>query len=359
MKKSNNITKSALSEKDGIIAPKSKDKSAIDKIKKKRRSKKSTDSLIEGIFKGDIVDLSRGITLIESGNPKHIKEARKIVKACLKNTTTSIRIGITGVPGAGKSTFIEAYGKYLTEKRKKVAVLAVDPSSSVSKGSILGDKTRMETLVRNPNVFIRPSASGINLGGVAQKTRETILLCEAAGFDTILIETVGVGQNETVVHSMVDFFLLLKIAGAGDELQGIKRGIIELADAIIINKADGENIKSAKLARVEFARALHFYPEMASGWNPKVLLTSALKNEGIMEVAELIQSYENHTKENGHFNRKRIQQNTNWFMQTIETRLRDEFMSRPEIKSELEHQISLIKKGETTAFDAAEKLFSK
>ncbi|MGV6831113.1 MAG: methylmalonyl Co-A mutase-associated GTPase MeaB [bacterium] len=358
MKKSNNITKSALSEKDGILAPKSKDKSAINKIKKKRRSKKSTDSLIEGIFKGDIVDLSRGITLIESGNPQHITEARKIVKACLKNTTASIRIGITGVPGAGKSTFIEAYGNYLTSKGKKVAVLAVDPSSSVSKGSILGDKTRMETLVRNPNVFIRPSASGTNLGGVAQKTRETILLCEAAGFDTILIETVGVGQSETVVHSMVDFFLLLKIAGAGDELQGIKRGIIELADSIIINKADGENIKSAKLARVEFARALHFYPEMASGWHPKVLLTSALKNEGIKEVAELIQSFEAHTKKNGHFSGKRIQQNTNWFMQTIETRLRDEFMARPEIKSELEHQISLIEKGETTAFDAVEKLFS-
>ena len=218
--------------------------------------------------------LSRAITLIESTNSKHLEKANEVINGCLPHANKSIRIGITGVPGVGKSTFIEAFGKHLTGLGKKVAVLAIDPSSTLSHGSILGDKTRMEELVKDENAFIRPSASGESLGGVARKTREAIILCEACGFDTIIIETVGVGQSETAVHSMVDFFLLLKIAGAGDELQGIKRGIMEMADAVVINKADGDNIQKAKIAKVEFNRALHFFPPKNSGWQPKVTTCS-------------------------------------------------------------------------------------
>src|SRR5690606_20797060 len=235
---------------------------------------------------------------VESTNPQHTAKANDIIQQCLPYANASIRIGITGVPGVGKSTFIETFGTYLTSRGRHIAVLAVDPSSSLSRGSILGDKTRMETLVNNENAFIRPSPSGTSLGGVARKSRESIILCEAAGFDTILIETVGVGQSETAVHSMVDFFLLLKLAGAGDELQGIKRGIMEMADAIVINKADGDNLKNAKIAKVEFNRALHLYPIKESGWQPKVLLASAIENKGIPEVWQLIEDYLNLVKEN-------------------------------------------------------------
>jgi len=216
-----------------------------------KRGKLPTSKLfIEKIIKGDITYLSKSITLVESTNTTHQKKAAKILQGCLAHANKSVRIGITGIPGVGKSTFIEAFGKHLTQLGKKIAVLAIDPSSSINKGSILGDKTRMEELVKSKNVLIRPSPAGNSLGGVARKTRETILLCEAAGFDTILIETAGVGQSETTIHSMVDFFLLLKLAGAGDELQGIKRGIIEVADAIVINKADGDNLKKAKLVEI-------------------------------------------------------------------------------------------------------------
>ncbi|MBL4642788.1 MAG: methylmalonyl Co-A mutase-associated GTPase MeaB, partial [Flavobacteriaceae bacterium] len=233
--------KSALHEKEGVSQPKTTSKSSAQKIKKNRSKQPSSDQFVSQILKGDITFLSRAITLVESTNTKHQEKATEILERCLPYANNSVRIGITGVPGVGKSTFIESYGKHLTAQGKKIAVLAIDPSSSVHKGSILGDKTRMEELVTDANAFIRPSPSGTSLGGVAQKTRESIILCEAAGFDTIIIETVGVGQSETAVHSMVDFFLLLKIAGAGDELQGIKRGIIEMADAIVINKADGDN----------------------------------------------------------------------------------------------------------------------
>jgi LAO/AO transport system kinase len=260
------------------------------------------------------------------------------------------------VPGVGKSTFIEAYGNYLTKQKNKVAILAVDPSSSISKGSILGDKTRMEELVKNPNVFIRPSASGESLGGVARKTRETIILCEAAGYSNIIIETVGVGQSETVVHSMVDFFLLLKLAGAGDELQGIKRGIMEMADTIVINKADGDNKKAAKAAQLEFKRALHLYPEKIKGWTPKVLLCSALKNEGITKIGETINDYIEHTKSNKTFDIKRHEQNKYWLLQTIEDSLKTKFYNRESIKQELKKQLTLIEKGKTTPFAAAELL---
>jgi len=349
---------SALQHKKGISQSEITNASSISKIKQQRKVKPLTQDLISQIIEGNITALSRAITLIESSNPNHLKQANNIIKGCLEYANASVRIGITGVPGVGKSTFIEAFGMHLTSTGKKVAVLAVDPSSSLSKGSILGDKTRMEDLVKNDNAFIRPSPSGNSLGGVARKTRETIILCEAAGFDVILIETVGVGQSETAVHSMVDFFLLLKLAGAGDELQGIKRGIIEMADAIAINKADGENLKAAKLAKVEFNRALHLYPQKDSEWQPKVLLCSALKREGIEEVWNMIQSYIKHSKANNYFEHHRKEQNKFWLLQTIEDRLKSDFFNQPKIKDALKLQLQLIEDGKTTPFVAAEYLLS-
>lgn len=347
---------SALEEIEGVSQPETTNKDAVKSIKEKRQSQPSSDELVEGILKGNMTALSRAITLVESTNSEHLKKATDIIQKCLPYANNSIRIGVTGVPGVGKSTFIEAFGTYLTSNDKKVAVLAVDPSSTLSKGSILGDKTRMEDLVKDENAFIRPSASGTSLGGVARKTRETIILCEAAGFDTILIETVGVGQSETAVHSMVDFFLLLKLAGAGDQLQGIKRGIMEMADAIVINKADGDNINKAKAAKVEFNRALHMYPVKESGWQPTVLLASALKNEGIIAIWNLIETYIKQTKETNYFDHKRKEQNKFWLLQTIDDRLKSDFYNRPEIKKELQNQLLLIEEGKTSPFVAAELL---
>ena len=326
-------------------------------IKAKRQKKVEVDALFSGISSGDLSSLSRAITLIESTNPKDTEPAHALINRCLPLANKSIRIGITGVPGVGKSTFIEALGMQLIAMGHKVAVLAVDPSSSLSKGSILGDKTRMEDLVKSDRAFIRPSASGESLGGVARKTRESIILCEAAGFDVLLIETVGVGQSETAVHSMVDFFLLLKLAGAGDELQGIKRGIIEMADAIVINKADGDNIKAARLAKVEFNRALHLYPQKASGWTPKVVLSSALQATGIREVWKMISSYEELTKKSGYFETHRNDQSAYWLMQTIEERLKSDFFNKAQIKKALKEQLRLLESGKTTPFAAAEYLF--
>ncbi len=348
--------KSALQEMDGIENPEITNKSSISKIQKKRKAQLTVDELVNGILNGNITTLSRAITLIESKNPTHLEKANQVIKQCLPHANNSVRIGITGVPGVGKSTFIEAFGKNLTSQRKKVAVLAVDPSSSLNKGSILGDKTRMEELVKDKNAFIRPSPSGESLGGVARKTRETIILCEAAGFDTIIIETVGVGQSETAVHSMVDFFLLLKLAGAGDELQGIKRGIIELADAIAINKADGDNLKRAKLAKVEFNRALNFYPKKKSNWQPKVMLCSALENEGIAEIWNMILEYLELTNKNKYLISKRQEQNKFWLIQTIEEQLKNEFFNHSKVKSELKKQLELIESNKTTPFAAADYL---
>ena len=350
--------KSALTEKDGISPPEITDDNAISNIVKKRKKQPSSSDLIEAILKGDISSLSRAITLIESKNPKHLEKANEVIKGCLPHANNSVRIGITGVPGVGKSTFIETLGKHLITQGKKVAILAVDPSSSITKGSILGDKTRMADLVKETNAYIRPSASGDSLGGVARKTRETIILCEAAGFDTIIIETVGVGQSETAVHSMVDFFLLLKLAGAGDELQGIKRGIIEMADAIVINKADGDNLKPAKLAKVEFTRALHLYPLKDSTWIPKVSLCSAIEDKGVDEVWKTIKEYLSITSENDFFNQKRKVQNKYWLLQTIDEHLKNEFYSNSKIKKELEQQLKLIEESKTTPFAAAEYLLS-
>lgn len=350
--------KSALSEKKGVSNSEITNDASVERLKNKRKENVTTKTLIDSILNKDISALSRAITLIESKNIKHLEQANGIIKACLPYANNSIRIGITGVPGVGKSTFIETFGKHVTDQGKRVAVLAIDPSSSLTKGSILGDKTRMEDLVKNENAFIRPSASGNSLGGVARKTRETIILCEAAGFDVILIETVGVGQSETTVHSMVDFFLLLKLAGAGDELQGIKRGIIEMADAIAINKADGENLKNTKLAKVEFNRALHLYPEKSSNWQPKVTLCSALNNEGVDAIWSIILEYIATTKKNGYFNKKRTEQNKFWLMQTIEDQLKSQFFNRTQIKKELANQIQLIEANKTTPFVAADYLLS-
>jgi LAO/AO transport system kinase len=320
--------KSALNEQEGVSQNEITNTSSIEFIKQKRKTQPSSDDLVAHILQGDITALSRSITLVESKNPSHLEKANTIIKACLPHANNSIRIGITGVPGVGKSTFIETFG----------------------------DKTRMEYLVKNDRAYIRPSASGNSLGGVARKTRETIMLCEAAGFDTIIIETVGVGQSETAVHSMVDFFLLLKLAGAGDGLQGIKRGIMEMADAIAINKADGDNIKKAKLAKVEFGSALHLYPEKSSSWQPKVSICSALHNEGVSEVWELIESYQKLTKVNAYFEHKRKEQNKFWLMQTIEDRLKSDFFTNKKIKEALQYQLQLIERNETTPFAAADYL---
>ena len=347
---------SALQEKDGVSKPETTSKASAEKIKKSRARQNSVNEFVTGVLNGNITFLSKAITLVESTNIKHQQKANEILNCCLPHSNKSIRIGITGVPGVGKSTFIETFGKYLTAQGKKVAVLAVDPSSSLNKGSILGDKTRMEELVTDENAFIRPSPSGTSLGGVAQKTRESIILCEAAGFDIIIIETVGVGQSETVVHSMVDFFLLLKLAGAGDELQGIKRGIIEMADAIVINKADGDNKQNAKIAKVAFNRALHLYPLKESKWQPKVLTASALHNSGIEEINNMILTYIAITKENAYFNKKRNEQNKFWLLSTIEQQLKTNFYQNPKVKSALQEEIDNLENGKTTPFNAAKRL---
>lgn len=344
---------SALHEKEGVDPPGTISKSAAEKLKKSRKKLPSAKELIDGIAQGDKTALSRAITLVESTAPKHQKLAAEVIEACLPRANASMRIGITGVPGVGKSTFIEQFGLLLTKEGHKVAVLTVDPSSSLSKGSILGDKTRMEQLVKDPNAFIRPSASGDSLGGVARKTREAIILCEAAGYSMIIIETVGVGQSETAVHSMTDFFLLLKLAGAGDELQGIKRGIMEMADAIVINKADGENRKAAKLAKLEFNRALHLYPPKETGWVPKTITCSARNNQGIDKVRDIINEYITLSKKRQLFQNKRMEQNKYWLLQTIESQLKTEFYARPSVKKELEKQMKLLDQHKTTPFHAA------
>ena len=350
---------SALHEKDGISAPEMISQNAVNQIQKFRKKKPSSKELINGILSGNIADLSRAITLVESTNANHLAKANEIINACLPYANKSVRIGITGVPGVGKSTFIEAFGKHLTSLGKKVAVLAVDPSSTISHGSILGDKTRMEELVKDPNAYIRPSASGETLGGVARKTRETITLCEAAGFDTILIETVGVGQSETAVHSMVDFFLLLKISGAGDELQGIKRGIMEMADAIVINKADGDNIRKANLAKTEFNRALHLFPAKKSGWTPTTATCSSITHQGIPEVWDTILKFMELTKGNNYFFEKRKEQNQYWMLETINEQLKTNFYNHPKIVKLLEGNKKAVQNDEISPFAAAQILLEK
>ncbi len=328
----------------------------ISKIQDSRKIIPSAEELTSGVLQGNKTALARAITLVESTKRENLEKANTIIEKCLAKKTDSIRIGITGVPGVGKSTFIESFGRKLTSIGKKVAVLAVDPSSTQTKGSILGDKTRMEELVKDDKAFIRPSPSGVSLGGVTRKTRETIILCEAAGYDVILIETVGVGQSETAVHSMVDFFLLLKLPGAGDELQGIKRGIIEMADAIVINKADGDNIKRARNASVEFSRALHLYPPKENGWTPKVLSCSALENTGLDEIWDMISNYIAENKSTNFFTSKRQNQNKNWLIQTLDDQLKQLFYQDKEVASALQKLIDDVINDRISPFRAAEKL---
>lgn len=352
------ITQSALHEKEGIPPPDIFSKASMEKITHFRKIQPSSSELIKAIIDKDKVALSRAITLIESTNIDHLNKANEVISGCLPFANKSVRIGITGVPGVGKSTFIESFGTFLTSIGKKVAVLAVDPSSSLNHGSILGDKTRMEELVKNENAFIRPSASGATLGGVARKTREAIILCEAAGFDVILIETVGVGQSETAVHSMVDFFLLLKISGAGDELQGIKRGIMEMADAIVINKADGDNINKAKLAKTEFSRALHLFPQKKSGWQPQVSTCSAIESNGIEAIWDTMERYFDLVKYNKYFESNRQNQSQFWMMETINDQLKGNFYSHPMVKESLVELKKLVADDKVSPFTAASKLLS-
>lgn len=325
--------------------------------RRKRAAALSVNDYVEGILRGDVTVLSRAVTLVESVLPEHQAIAQEVVERCLPHSGNSVRIGITGVPGAGKSTSIDAFGMHVLERcGGKLAVLAVDPSSERSKGSILGDKTRMERLSLHPNAFIRPSASAGSLGGVARKTRETIVLCEAAGYDKVFVETVGVGQSETAVYSMVDFFLLIQITGAGDELQGIKRGIMEMADGVVINKADGDNVEEARRMAVHLRNALHLFPMPASGIRPQVLTYSGFYNIGIKEVWDMVFEYIDCVKKNGVFEERRHGQSRYWMYETIDEQLRMGFRNAEGVAAMLSYYEQLLLSGKITSFAAAAKL---
>ena len=322
---------------------------------------KSVDEYMEGILAGDTTILSQAITLVESLSPEHRKVASEIIARCQRETVgrQTMRIGITGVPGVCKSTFIEAFGSHITGSGHKLAVLAIDPSSERSKGSILGDKTRMETLVRDPKAFIRPSPSAGSLGGVARRTRETILLCESAGYDVIFIETVGVGQSETAVHSMSDFFLLLMLSGAGDELQGIKRGIMEMSDLIAITKADGSNIEKAKVARSLYASALHLFPPTESGWVPTAVTSSAVTKEGLDVIMQKLEEYFALVRGNGFYQKRRSQQSRFWMFETINESLKNMFYEDEKIERLLPDYEQMVLEGRMDSCAAAEALIEK
>jgi LAO/AO transport system kinase len=325
--------------------------------RKQLRLNRNADELFSALRKGDRTALSAAITLIESTLEADQQTGNEIVKRCLPFSGNAIRIGITGVPGVGKSSFIEAFGQELLKSNRHIAVLAIDPSSERTGGSILGDKTRMQQLSQEAHVFIRPSAAGAALGGVARKTRETIVLCEAAGYDVILVETVGVGQSEIMVHSMVDFFLLLLLAGAGDELQGIKRGIMEMADGLAVTKADGENERRAKLASRELKNAVHLFPPTTSGWIPEVLTCSSLTGANIPELWQMILRFESHNRINGHFGKKRKEQDLYWMRETLKTLLLEGLHGNEAVQRKLQHYENLVSLGEISAFEAAEKLY--
>jgi GTPase len=327
------------------------------KKKKERRSNLTPEQIFDGIKKGDHGALGSGITLIESQNPEHRSDANDLIKLCLPHSGNSIRIGVTGVPGVGKSTFIESFGQILIKKGKKVAVLAVDPTSSISGGSILGDKTRMQEISVADEVFIRPSPAGDTLGGVARKTREGILLCEAAGFDFIIVETVGVGQSETLVNSMVDFFLLLMLSGAGDELQGIKKGIMEMADTLAITKADGDNITKADLAARQYKNALHLFPPNDNGWVPEVFTCSAIEGTNVEHVYDVIETFKETMEQNGQLNSVRKEQDKMWLSETLKELVLNDFFMNEELSKLLEVTEEMVVKGELTSFQAADKLY--
>ena len=322
-----------------------------------RRRELTAAEMVEGIVKGDVTILSQAVTLVESVNPDHQQKAQEVINKCLPYSGKSIRVGISGVPGAGKSTSIDEFGIHvLKEKGGKLAVLAIDPSSERSKGSILGDKTRMEKLSTHPDSFIRPSPTAGSLGGVARKTRETIILCEAAGFDKIFVETVGVGQSETACHSMVDFFLLIQLAGTGDDLQGIKRGIMEICDGIVINKCDGDNVEKSQMAATNFRNALHFFPMPESGWLPQVLCYSGFYGYGIKEVWDMIYEYIDFVKKNGYFDYRRNEQAKYWMYESINEHLRLNFYNNPTIQTLLQEAEHSVLTGQQTSFTAAQGL---
>lgn len=327
------------------------------------RQRFSPDHYTNGIRAGDRLVLSRAITLVESRRADDQALAQQVLERVLPEpenaTAASVRIGITGVPGVGKSTFIEAFGTYLTEQGHRLAVLAVDPTSQRSGGSLLGDKTRMETLSMNPHAYIRPTPAGDSLGGVGHRTRETMLLCEAAGFDVILVETVGVGQSETVVHGMVDFFLLLMLAGAGDELQGMKRGIMELADALVITKADGDNVAAANRARVEYQNALHLFPPTGTGWFPPVLTGSALTGDGVETIWQTIQKHQDLTTQNGYRAQRRQEQQLTWFRSLVRQQLESRFYDQPGMREQLTAIEAQVRAGTLLPGLAVQKLFSQ
>jgi LAO/AO transport system kinase len=350
--------KSALSVNSGVERPSATNANAIQMLRKSKGRNLTAEQLAKGILQGNRTLLSKAITLIESNLPEHVEKAHEIINYCLPYSGNSVRLGITGVPGAGKSSFIEKFGTFLTSKGFKVAVLAVDPSSERSKGSIMGDKTRMESLSTEENAFIRPSPSAGSLGGVARKTRESVFLCEAAGFNVIIIETVGVGQSETTVHSMVDFFLLLMLSGAGDELQGIKRGIMEMADLIAITKADGNNIQKAEMARTEYSGALHLFPPSESSWKPEVLTCSAHENKGIEAIWDKVVQYKQLTLTNGYFDRRRKDQRENWMFETIEDLLKNNFYTHPVVANALSDIKTRVLDKELCSYSAAERLLN-
>jgi LAO/AO transport system kinase len=341
----------------GISQPPSVNLSSIRKLRKKRHEL-NAETIVEGILAGDRVRLGQAITLIESTKPSHQAKAQAIINACLPYTGKSFRLGITGSPGVGKSTFIESYGQYAIEQGHQIAVLAVDPSSQISQGSILGDKTRMFHLSTHPKAFIRPSPAGASLGGVARKTRETIMLCEAAGYDLILIETVGVGQSEIAVHSMVDFFLLLLLPGAGDELQGIKKGIVEMADLIAINKADGKNALRAKHSRRDYSNALHIMPPKSSGWTPKATVCAGLSGMGIDEIYKTQQIYKKQMTESDFFKNNRQNQAQYWLHETIQNQLKELFYKNEAVKNVLKEKEKAIIEGQLSPFKGAEELMA-
>jgi LAO/AO transport system kinase len=352
----NLVEDSALIVNSGVEQPPMINPNAAALLRKAPQRPLQAHEYVAGIRAGNMPILSKAITLIESRLPAHHVLAQQVVEACRAYAGKSVRIGITGVPGAGKSTFIEAFGTYLTKKGHRLAVLAVDPSSERTKGSILGDKTRMEELSIDPHAFIRPSPSAGSLGGVARKTRESIVLCEAAGFDTIFIETVGVGQSETAVHSMTDFFLLLMISGAGDELQGIKRGIMEMSDMIVINKADGSNIDKARMAQAQYQSALRLFPLSESGWEPKALTVSSLEKTGLDEVMGQIETYFTLTKGNGYFERRRREQARYWMYETIDEALKDGFYHNASVETALAGYEQDVLDGKKSSFVAAREL---
>ena len=324
--------------------------------KRIRRRQLSADEYLKGILDGDISILSRAVTLVESNLPKDQELAQEVIEKALPYAGNSIRLGITGVPGAGKSTTIEALGMHILEQGGKLAVLAIDPSSERTKGSILGDKTRMEELAVAENAFIRPSPSAGSLGGVARKTRESIVLCEAAGFDTIIVETVGVGQSEIAVHSMVDFFLLLQLAGTGDELQGIKRGIMEMADGIAINKCDGNNIEKSQIARRQFKNALALFPAPESGWKPDVMTCSAIERTGIPEIWQMVLDFIEFVKSNSYFAKHRTEQAKYWMYESINDQLKTNFYQNEIIRAKLSELEQKVLNNELSSFIAAREL---